>query len=207
MTTSGRQAIIFDMDGVLCGYDLAVRLDILARHAGTSPEAVHQRIWASGFEDEADAGRYPSAAAYLDAFGGRLGSPLSRMQWIAARKAAMTPRPAMLALVRELSAARPVAMLTNNGPATEDAFAELFPQAAALFGDRAFFSWRFGTKKPDGAIYHALAARLGVAPGDCLFIDDKPRNVEGARTAGMRAVRFISETALAGELSRMGCLP
>jgi putative hydrolase of the HAD superfamily len=200
-------AVVFDMDGVLCAYDLRVRLDILAGHAGSSRAGVHAAIWGSGFEDDADAGRYPSAAAYLDAFAARLGAPLSRGQWVAARKAAMTPKPAMLSLVRSLAQARPVAMLTNNGPATEDAFAELFPEAAALFGERAFFSWRFGTKKPDVSIYHALAARLGIAPSGCLFIDDKARNVEGARASGMQAVCFTGEAALLDDLARLGLTP
>jgi putative hydrolase of the HAD superfamily len=195
------------MDGVLCAYDLRVRLDILAGHAATSRAAVHAAIWGSGFEADADAGRYPSAAAYLEAFAQRLGAPLTRAEWVAARKAAMTPKPAMLSLVQSLAAARPVAMLTNNGPATEDAFAELFPEAAALFGERAFFSWRFATKKPDAAIYHALASRLSVGASACVFIDDKTRNVEGARTAGMRAVRFTGEAALFDDLVRFGLTP
>jgi putative hydrolase of the HAD superfamily len=201
------EAVIFDMDGVLCAYDLRVRLDILAGHAATSRAAVHAAIWGSGFEDDADAGHYPSAAAYLEAFAQRLGAPLTRAQWVAARKAAMTPKPAMLSLVRSLAATRPVAMLTNNGPATEDAFADLFPEAAALFGERAFFSWRFATKKPDVVIYHALAARLGVGASACVFIDDKARNVEGARAAGMQAVRFTGEAALLDDLARIGLAP
>jgi putative hydrolase of the HAD superfamily len=198
------QAVIFDMDGVLCAYDLAVRLEMHARHAGSTAEDVHRAIWTSGFEDEADAGAYASGALYLAAFAERLGAPVPREVWIAARKAAMTPRLRMLSLVAALTAGRTVAMLTNNGPLTEDAFPALFPDAARLFGDRAFFSWRFLTKKPDPAIYTALAARLGLPPERCLFIDDKARNVKGARAAGMRALHFTAEDAFLREAAAMG---
>ncbi len=207
MTDAGPRAIIFDMDGVLCAYDLRARLDVLARHARTSRAQVHAAIWGSGFEDGADQGRYGDAASYLEAFSARLGAPLTREQWIAARKAAMTPKSDMLSLARALSARLTVAMLTNNGPATEDALPDLFPETAALFGERAFFSWRFATKKPDVAIYRALAGRLGLPPSACLFIDDKARNVEGARAAGMRALRFAGEAALLDDLARLGLAP
>ncbi len=133
---------------LLCAYDLPVRLEILASHAGSTPNDIHRAIWASGFEDEADAGAYGSEALYLRAFADRLSTPISRDVWIAARKAAMTPRPRMLDLVSAMMARHTVAMLTNNGPLTEAAFPALFPDAARLFGDRAFFSWRFRTRNP-----------------------------------------------------------
>ena len=44
--------------------------------------------------------------------------------------------------------------------------------------------------KPDPRIYRLAVQRLGVAPGDCLFIDDQPGNVEGARHIGMAALWF-----------------
>lgn len=44
--------------------------------------------------------------------------------------------------------------------------------------------------KPDPAIYHLLTTRLGVAAADCLFVDDQPGNVAGARAVGMSAVWF-----------------
>ncbi|MFO1089123.1 MAG: HAD family phosphatase [Hyphomicrobiales bacterium] len=207
MAAPAVSTVIFDMDGVLCTYDLRVRLDRLAAIAGSTREAVHAAIWTSGFEDQADAGGYADADRYLAAFAARLGAALTREEWIAARAAAMTPRPGMLSFARSLQPARTIAMLTNNGPATEQAFAALFPEAAALFGERAFFSWRFGTKKPDPSIFAQVANRLGVAPADCLFIDDKAHNVTGAMAAGMAGVHFTGETAFRAELDRLGIRP
>jgi putative hydrolase of the HAD superfamily len=47
-----------------------------------------------------------------------------------------------------------------------------------------------GVLKPDPAIYGLLTDRLDVAPEDCLFVDDQPGNVAGARAVGMTAVWF-----------------
>ena len=44
--------------------------------------------------------------------------------------------------------------------------------------------------KPDPRIYRLATERLGVEPEDCLFVDDQPGNVEGARAVGMAAIWF-----------------
>lgn len=47
-----------------------------------------------------------------------------------------------------------------------------------------------GILKPDARAYALCLAQLGAAAADCVFVDDQPRNVEGALRAGMRAVQF-----------------
>lgn len=46
--------------------------------------------------------------------------------------------------------------------------------------------------KPDVAIYKRLCRRYGLKPEECLFTDDRPVNVEGAKKAGMHAIVFTS---------------
>lgn len=47
-----------------------------------------------------------------------------------------------------------------------------------------------GILKPDPRAYALCVEQLGVAADACVFVDDQPRNVEGALRAGMRAVHF-----------------
>lgn len=61
--------------------------------------------------------------------------------------------------------------------------------------------------KPEAEIYLALAARNRIAPEDCLFIDDSPANVAGARAVGMEAIRFTDAPALRRDLAARGLLP
>ena len=60
--------------------------------------------------------------------------------------------------------------------------------------------------KPDPAIYRALLERNGLAAKDCLFIDDSPANVEGAKAVGMDAVRFTDADTLRRDLVARGQL-
>lgn len=58
--------------------------------------------------------------------------------------------------------------------------------------------------KPDPAIYHVLLDRYELAAEDCIFVDDSLRNVEAARSVGMRAVHFAEPTDLRAELRGLG---
>lgn len=44
--------------------------------------------------------------------------------------------------------------------------------------------------KPDARAYAQCVAELGVNAGDCVFVDDQLRNVEGGRRAGLQVVHF-----------------
>lgn len=44
--------------------------------------------------------------------------------------------------------------------------------------------------KPDRAAFQLAIDRLGVEPGEVVFVDDQPRNIAGARAAGLQTVCF-----------------
>lgn len=196
--------IIFDLDGVLSAYDRPARLADLSRITGLDSTTILDRMWGSGFEDSADSGEYPDAASYLSAFNCHLGHQLSREQWIANRAAAMQHRPEMHEFATSLQDRYTLALLTNNGPLMKAAFDLLAPQTAKLFGDKAFFSCDFGTKKPDSRLFEQVARRLGSDPRECIFIDDQQRHCDGADKAGMTGIRFRGTDDLKSRLTDLG---
>jgi HAD superfamily hydrolase (TIGR01509 family) len=72
--------------------------------------------------------------------------------------------------------------------------------------DVAVISGREGVAKPDPRIFALLVERVGRAPGDLLFIDDSPRNVEAARAFGVESILYAPGVDLARELGRRGLL-
>ena len=195
--------VIFDMDDVLCRYDLGRRLRALSRLSGRMPRDIRAAIWDSGFEDEADTGGYPDPEDYLREFAQRLGHPITREEWVAARRESMTPWPDMLALAARVGEQARIAIFTNNGPLTKAALADLFPEVTAVFGEQ-YYSFEFGTKKPDPASYTRLMERMGLDPRRCWFIDDKRSNVAGARLAGLSGHHFTSHDELQAEARALG---
>ncbi len=68
--------------------------------------------------------------------------------------------------------------------------------------DEMVFSCEIGINKPDRRIYEICSARLGLAPAECLFVDDSLANVEGARRAGMHAIHFKSFSEFSEEIGQ-----
>ena len=59
--------------------------------------------------------------------------------------------------------------------------------------DPVLDSCEVGLRKPDPDIYLLLCSQLGLAPRECLFLDDHPDNIEGARSVGMEALLVSSD--------------
>jgi FMN phosphatase YigB (HAD superfamily) len=54
--------------------------------------------------------------------------------------------------------------------------------------DRWFISGDLGMRKPSPEIYLLVIERLDVRPQDIVFVDDRPRNLDAAKTLGLRTV-------------------
>jgi glucose-1-phosphatase len=197
------EVVVFDMDDVLTRYRIERRLALLSSWSSRSPEEIRAAIWESGFEGESERGEW-SADHYLRGFGERMGYPLTAEEWVRARRESMEPNEPLLAIARRLSRQLPVAMFTNNGFLLKRHFAEVFPTAAELFGERAVFSADVGASKPSPHAFARLAARLGVAPAGVLFFDDSAAYVEGARQAGLHAHQYADVESLLAHLDEHG---
>jgi putative hydrolase of the HAD superfamily len=58
--------------------------------------------------------------------------------------------------------------------------------------------------KPEPAIYRRLLSDYGLEAQRSVFIDDTPRNVDGARDVGMHAIRFTDAVQCERELRHLG---
>ncbi len=72
---------------------------------------------------------------------------------------------------------------------------------------RRFVSFETGVRKPDVAAYLGAASALGVAPSECVFVDDRATNCEAASRVGMDTIVFSDAASLGDALTRRGILP
>jgi putative hydrolase of the HAD superfamily len=69
--------------------------------------------------------------------------------------------------------------------------------------DHQVFSAEARSAKPEPEIYQACIKALGMLPQETLFIDDREENLQQARTAGIRGIRYQSVEHLRGELRKL----
>jgi 2-haloacid dehalogenase len=136
--------------------------------------------------------KFPEHAALISAWGPRFQETMG------------PPVEGMAALVADLDAAGvPLYAITNF---SAEAWPEFRAARADVF-DRfrgVVVSGEERLLKPDPAIYALALDRFGLEAGEAVFVDDSAANAEGARRAGMHAIRFSDSAALRAELERLG---
>lgn len=62
----------------------------------------------------------------------------------------------------------------------------------AKYFDAVTISGDVGITKPDERVYRLTLEKLGCEPADCVYVDDRRKNLAAARTLGMETVLFNS---------------
>lgn len=70
--------------------------------------------------------------------------------------------------------------------------------------DGAIFSYQVKLIKPDAEIFCALFEKYGLHAEECVFLDDLPANIEGAKTVGMHGIVFTGLEDALVELGKLG---
>ena len=113
--------------------------------------------------------------------------------------------PGALALLRQLRArSYRLACFSNTNPVHWPRFLDEMDLRGHF--DATFASFELGIVKPDVEAFREVAHRLDCEPERILLLDDNQLNVEGARRAGLRAVRVSGVDGAERYLRRSGLL-
>lgn len=203
MTASVR-AVVFDVGGVLLGWDPRALYRKLIP-GEQAMEAFLAEVCTPAWNLEQDRGRswdegvaelvylFPQHAdlirAYRDRWNEMLTGPIGgTIRLLARLDEANVPCYALTNFSRE----------TFPGVRARHAFFARF-KGIVVSGDE-------GVAKPEPAIYRRLTDRYGLDPQDLLFIDDVEGNLEGARAQGWHTHLYQSPELLEAELVRRGLL-
>ncbi len=97
-------------------------------------------------------------------------------------------------LIESLNASGiPVATLSNNNPLHWKRITQTGPYPGVQSIPNLLCSFELGAAKPDLAIYRALETQLGWKADEILFFDDSAKYIEGARSAGWRAIQITTD--------------
>lgn len=106
-------------------------------------------------------------------------------------------RPVMVRALERCAAHFKTACLTNNvafgdgpGMADNSQAADRIAAVMALF-DIVVESSAVGMRKPDPRFYEHAVAALGVAPEECVYLDDLGINLKPARELGMTTIKVV----------------
>ena len=106
----------------------------------------------------------------------------------------------ILSYIPELKQKYKVAMLSNVNRGFMEHF---FSQDEKDLFDIMSLSGEIGVAKPDSRAFIFVAQKLGVPVDECVMIDDRQYNVDGAIKAGMKGILYRDFEQLKAELEPM----
>ncbi len=203
MTRTGAapEAVIFDFGNVLCTFDHRRILAGLAPLCGLPQAELGRRIAGSDLPRAYESGEIDSPA-FLAGLSGLCGYVFPEAAFLRAFTDIFTPIEGTWRLVRALKGRVRLGLLSNTNPWHFEH--SIRPTPVFPLFDAVTLSYEVRAMKPDSRIYADATAKLALPPGACVFIDDLPENVEGARAAGMRGVHYTGPETLEAELRGLG---
>jgi epoxide hydrolase-like predicted phosphatase len=181
------RAVFFDLGGVIVRTEYQAPREHLAERLNTTYEDLNRIVFESESSRQASVGAM-TTEAHWEAVSRRLGRPVSEANAIRAEFFAGDVIDLELVnFIRSLRPLRKTGIISNAWPdmrqyVTAQRFADAF--------DELVISAEVGIMKPEHRIYQLALEKLGVSPGEAVFVDDTPPNVEGARSLGMHTVLF-----------------
>lgn len=195
--------VVFDFGGVVVNYDPLgylrgifedeATVDYIMKHLF---ESEYWRLFDQDRADRDECNAIVLKKAYEDGCGPQM--ERVQRQWLEL----MWTKPDTVELVRELrQKGVGVYYLTNM---SRDVWPEFVGRGLRDIFLGGMASFEVKVTKPDGRIYRELFDRFGLTPAECLFFDDMPANVEGAKRAGMESVVFQNAAQARAELVKRG---
>jgi len=177
------QAVIFDFGGVLCLHPDEARITRAATACGLPVERFLKDFWRT--RRDYDAGRMEPAEYWS---GIVPDFQESKLPELIRNEVELWNRydQRVFGWIRQLREAGHRTAILSNLPRVLGEELRSTPGLLDPF-DHVTFSYELGVIKPQAEIYEDAMRGLGVEPGEALFLDDRPENVEGGRGVGLRA--------------------
>ena len=171
---------LFDIGNVLLKFDFVPMVRKLNHRAELAFDDVMAMVLRH--RDLAESGRITSSQ-FLDQLCADLGFPGEPEAAAAIYADIFTENPPMFELARDMRGrGMRLALFSNISPIHADFIVERFP-GMGLFTE-AVFSFRTGDIKPNEPMYREAVERLGMAPEETFYIDDRPENIETGERLG-----------------------
>ena len=203
----GYRNLLFDLGNVLLFFDPDKALKELATHLKPLTALL---LWAKkdeflkelrGEADLLETGRM-TIEQFYSRLKGKIGLELELDQFVRIWNDIFTANQAMLDLATELSGRYACYIASNTNEAH---FRHVLAEFPALgFAKRAALSYELGELKPSREFFRKALAKFGIAADESVFVDDIELNVEGARQAGIQAIRSVDAGQVRAALEALG---
>jgi putative hydrolase of the HAD superfamily len=196
------QTIIFDFGNVIGYFDHRRATRRLAAHTSIPENDIFTRVYRPDIEDAYEAGRMSSAeflrhcrtALDLTCPDDVLSGSYSDIFW---------PNDDVCALVPQLAGRYRLLLGSNTSELHSIQFKRQFADTLRHF-HALVLSHEVGARKPAAAFFAHCQRLAGCAAEECVFIDDLPANIAGAKACGLHGIVYRDIVDLRHQLAALG---
>jgi glucose-1-phosphatase len=199
-------ALIFDFGNVVAHFDYHKASETLGQRFQVSGAKFVDRLRTTGLSALVE--RYETGQVSSEAFSAEFraaaGLKISHTDFASAWSDIFWLNEPVARLVEALKASGYRLVIgSNTNELHARRFRRQFADTLAHF-DRLVLSYEVGHAKPSPAFYQACVQAADAPADACVFIDDLPVNVEGARAAGLVGLHYQDAATLRADLARLG---
>mgnify|MGYP001612901523 CR=1 FL=1 len=195
------KAVFFDIGNVLLRFSNKRIIRKIAWAVGRHPIKVARHIWKGRIVDRIERGEVTGEeihALFVSELGYKGDYAKFKTLWCDH----FTLDRGSFAILKGLSGRMPTYLLSNTNALHIEHIRERYAFPALVKG--AILSHELKLRKPQREIYEAALLMSGTAPDETIFIDDLEENCEGARKAGLHAIRYRGAKDLKKRLEALG---
>lgn len=193
MINNSKEAIIFDLGGVLLNLDYDLTEKAFISLGMTNFGESYSQLQQTHLFDRFERGEV-SSFHFINQLLDRLPLGTTANQVVHAWNAMILDFPVKrLQFLEELSKKYRLFLLSNTNDLHIDAVRRALEKAVGhrnleQYFEKTYFSSAVGMRKPDSNIFEFVCTENNLDPSKTIFIDDSPQHVEGAKIAGIQAV-------------------
>lgn len=196
------KTVIFDFGNVVAFFDHSRAVARLAPYTDVNPVELALVLYGSQIEDSYERGSIDTPEYLREA---KLNARLTCTdeQFLSAFGAIFWRNFEVCDLIPLLKPDYRVVLASNTTQAHFDAYSQQFADVLALF-DHLGTSFDARARKPEPPFFAHIQQYAFAEPGECVFIDDLPTNIEAAERFGWRGVVYRPDGSLADKLRAAG---
>lgn len=183
------KAVLFDFGNVLYRFDYELFFNAVAVDGGGEVSYMREILFGP---DAALAERFETGhmtrRQFFTEFRRQSGVTLSETEIEKRFVPIFAPNQPMIDFARTLAPRTPIGLISNTNEVHFESFIREIP-IFSLFSV-VVLSYVVGTMKPGREIFESATEELGLAPEECVFIDDLEDNVSAAASLGFKAVHY-----------------
>lgn len=196
------KALIFDLGNVVFNVDFGLIYKYWAEHSGIPYEKIKKYFEADKNFDKFERGDI-TEEEYRKITNESLGMNLSKKDFDEGLTALYLDETEDInSLLKELKKNYRIIALSNTNIIHKRVWREKYKDTMDRF-EKIFSSHEINTRKPETEPYLIALDYLKMKPEEVIFLDDKPENIEPAKTLGMKTITVKSPAQMRFELKTL----